>query len=69
MAVDMKRSTNIAPVSLSSSYFTGSEWAGISMITLISFGTSLPDETLSRFIANHLYHTKEKAGNYTGLSF
>lgn len=34
MAVDMKRSTNMAPVSLSISYFTGSECAGISMMTL-----------------------------------
>ena len=48
MAVDMNRSTNMAPVSLSSSYFTGSAWEGISMMTLISLGTLLPRDTLLR---------------------
>ena len=42
MGVAMKRSTKIAPDSLSTSYLTGSEWAGISMITLTSSGAFLP---------------------------
>src|SRR5690606_6269736 len=42
------RSTKIAPVSLSTSYFTGSESFGISMMTLISSGGFLPGETSSR---------------------
>src|SRR5512139_32598 len=46
----MKRSTNMAPVSLSTSYFTGSLCEGISIMTLISLGTSLPDVTRSRFM-------------------
>ena len=50
IAVFMKRSTNIAPVSLSTSYFTGSLWEGISMMTLMSLGTSLPELTRSRFM-------------------
>src|SRR4030065_1173986 len=50
MAVFMKRSTNMAPVALSTSYFTGSLWDGISMMTLMSLGTSLPEVTRSRFI-------------------
>ena len=50
MAVDMNRSTNIAPVSLSTSYLIGSAFIGISMITLTSFGTSWPVVTRSRFI-------------------
>src|SRR5215207_2428655 len=44
----MKRSTKIAPDSLSTSYFTGSAFIGISMITLKASGTCLPGETLSR---------------------
>src|SRR5664279_3232218 len=47
----MKRSTNKAPVSLSTSYLIGSPRMGISMITLQSFGTSLPAGTRSRFMA------------------
>src|SRR5436190_13263957 len=46
----MNRSTNIAPVSLSSSYLMGSPFIGISMMTLKSFGRSRPDGTRSRFI-------------------
>src|SRR5512141_1880736 len=46
----MNRSTNTAPVSLSTSYLIGSPRIGISMITLQSFGTSLPAGTRSRFI-------------------
>src|SRR5690606_2358222 len=42
------RSTKIAPLSLSTSYFTGSESFGISMMTLISSGGLLPAVTLSR---------------------
>ena len=44
----MKRSTKMAPVSLSTSYFTGSAFIGISMITLKASGTFLPGVTLSR---------------------
>src|SRR5574341_1290344 len=50
MAVDMKRSTNMAPVSLSTSYLMGSAFIGISMITLKSSGRSRPESTRSRFI-------------------
>src|SRR5690349_19295087 len=49
MAVDMKRSTNIAPVVFSISYLMGSACIGISMITLKSLGTSQPELTRSRF--------------------
>src|SRR3546814_6085776 len=42
------RSTKIAPLSLSTSYFTGSASLGISMTTLISSGTLLPVGTWSR---------------------
>src|SRR6476620_6633688 len=48
MDVLMKRSTKIAPVSLSTSYFTGSAFIGISMTTLKASGTFLPGVTLSR---------------------
>src|SRR3990167_483389 len=48
MAVAMKRSTKMAPVSLSTSYLIGSEWAEISMMTLISSGTFLPAGTSFR---------------------
>src|SRR5437016_2026006 len=44
----MKRSTKMAPVSLSTSYFTGSAFIGISMITLNASGTCLPGVTWSR---------------------
>ena len=37
----MKRSTKMAPVALSTSYFTGSAFIGISMITLNASGTLL----------------------------
>src|SRR5262249_51175376 len=47
----MKRSTNTAPVSLSTSYLIGSPRIGISMITLQSLGTSLPAGTRSRLMA------------------
>src|SRR5579864_8273856 len=46
----MKRSTNTAPVSLSTSYLIGSPCIGISTTTLQSFGTSAPAGTRSRFI-------------------
>src|SRR6185369_4375747 len=49
MAVDMKRSTNMAPVSLSTSYLMGSAFIGISMMTLTSSGTLRPAVTRSRF--------------------
>src|SRR5690606_29664860 len=42
------RSTKIAPLSLSTSYLTGSASLGISMTTLISSGTLLPVGTWSR---------------------
>src|SRR5690606_38347891 len=42
------RSTKIAPLSLSTSYFTGSESLGISMTTLISSGGLRPELTWSR---------------------
>src|SRR5450432_4527015 len=51
MAVDMNRSTNTVPVSLSTSYLTGSPCIGISITTLQSFGTSLPAGTRSKLIA------------------
>ena len=44
----MKRSTKMAPVALSTSYFTGSAFIGISMITLKASGTLFPGVTLSR---------------------
>jgi hypothetical protein len=40
----------MAPDSLSTSYLTGSEWAGISMITLISSGSFLPAGTAFKLI-------------------
>src|SRR4051812_4562563 len=46
----MNRSTNTAPVSLSTSYLIGSAFIGISMITLKSFGTSRPAGTLFRLM-------------------
>ncbi|MNV50001.1 hypothetical protein D3C71_1419840 [compost metagenome] len=48
MAVVMKRSTKIAPDSLSTSYLIGSEFIGISMTTLKASGTFLPGGTLLR---------------------
>src|SRR6218665_2478134 len=48
MAVVMKRSTKIAPESLSTSYLIGSAFMGISMTTLNASGMFLPGETLSR---------------------
>src|SRR5690606_6917947 len=45
------RSTKIAPLSLSISYFTGSESFGISTMTLIASGGFLPGETSFRLIA------------------
>jgi hypothetical protein len=48
MAVLMNRSTKIAWVALSTSYFTGSAFIGISMITLNSCGALVPGVTLSR---------------------
>jgi hypothetical protein len=50
----MNRSTNTAPVALSTSYLIGSAFIGISTITLKSFGTSRPEVTRSRFIAGLL---------------
>src|SRR5205823_3386017 len=47
----MKRSTNTAPVSLSTSYLMGSPCIGISITTLQSCGTSLPAVTRSRRMA------------------
>src|SRR6516164_1001158 len=47
----MKRSTKTAPVTLSTSYLIGSPCIGISMITLQSSGTSLPEGTRSRFMS------------------
>ena len=41
MAVDIERSTKIAPLSLSTSYLTGSACIGISMTTLKSLGEGL----------------------------
>src|SRR5690349_7915068 len=51
----MKRSTNTAPVSLSTSYLIGSPCMGISMTTLQSFGRSRPAGTRSRLMARSLY--------------
>src|SRR3546814_15027538 len=48
IGVDRMRSTKIAPLSLSTSYLTGSASLGISMTTLISSGTLLPVGTWSR---------------------
>ena len=50
--VDMKRSTKMAPDSLSTSYLIGSECIEISITTLKSFGKSLPEGTRSRPTAN-----------------
>src|SRR3954453_3430923 len=46
----MKRSTNTAPVSLSTSYLMGSPCIGISMTTLQSFGTPAPEGTRSKLM-------------------
>src|SRR6478672_3136684 len=46
----MKRLTNTAPVSLSTSYLIGSPCIGISITTLQSFGTSAPAGTRSRLM-------------------
>src|SRR4051812_6233021 len=51
----MNRSTNTAPVSLSTSYLIASPCMGISMTTLQSFGTSRPAGTRSRLMARGLY--------------
>src|SRR6185369_5759707 len=59
----MNRSTNTAPVSLSTSYLIGSPRIGISTITLQSFGTSLPEGTRSRFM--RWGKVREWAGDYT----
>ncbi|MNL46383.1 hypothetical protein D3C87_1690900 [compost metagenome] len=48
MAVVMKRSTKMAPDSLSTSYLMGSEFIGISMTTLKVSGRFLPGGTLLR---------------------
>ena len=48
MAVPMKRSTNTAPDSLSTSYLTGSLFIEISMMTLNTSGALLPGVTLLR---------------------
>src|SRR5690606_6261618 len=48
MGVERMRSTKIAPLSLSTSYLTGSESFGISMTTLISSGGLRPELTWSR---------------------
>ena len=45
MGVNRKRSTKMAPLSLSISYFT-CDPCGISITTLMSCGTSLPGESL-----------------------
>src|SRR5689334_144796 len=55
MEVDMKRSTKTAPVSLSTSYLTGSPCMGISMTTLQSFGRSRPAGTRSRLTPSSVY--------------
>src|SRR3569623_2466408 len=64
MAVLMNRSTNMAPESLSTSYFTGSLCEGISMITLMSLGTSRPEFTLSRLMA-FFSSAPKKGGKYS----
>src|SRR5215213_6850657 len=46
----MKRSTNSAPLSLSTSYLIGSAFIGISMITLNSSGALAPGVTLCRLM-------------------
>src|SRR6476620_7148861 len=62
----MKRSTKMAPDSLSTSYFTGSAFIGISMITLKASGTCLPGETRSRDMV--LYGNEEAGeGDYLRL--
>ncbi len=61
MAVFINRSTNIAPVSLSTSYFAGSLWDGISVMILISLGTSLPEPTLSKFNTTNTPINKHRA--------
>src|SRR6476659_10842811 len=50
MDVDMKRSTNTAPVSLSTAYLMGAPCIGISMTTVQSFGTSAPEGTRSKLM-------------------
>src|SRR5690606_1017356 len=68
MGVVSTRSTNSAPVSLSTSYLTGSLFIGISMMTLMSFGRSRPLLTSCRLIA--VVAPEEgvvgKAAHYTG---
>src|SRR3954453_23857165 len=58
----MKRSTNIAPVSLSTSYLIGSAFIGISMITLNSSGTFGPGVTLCRLMDLPLGKTRSLPG-------
>src|SRR6185312_17031976 len=50
MAVVMKRSTNRAPLSLSTSYLIGSAFMGISMMTLNSSGALAPGDTWWRLM-------------------
>ena len=64
----MKRSTNSAPDSLSTSYLIGSEFIGISMTTLKESGMFLPGETLSRdMFACRWSVEKRKPGRRTPL--
>src|SRR3954454_5733810 len=57
----MNRSTNTAPVSLSTSYLIASPCMGISMTTLQSFGTSRPAATRSRLMVRRLYGRAARA--------
>ncbi len=62
MAVDMKRSTKMAPESLSTSYLIGSERIEISMITLKSLGKSLP----AGMLLKPIFSSTRQARHYKG---
>src|SRR5512140_2210510 len=65
----MKRSTKMAPVSLSTSYFTGSAFMGISMITLKASGACLPGATLSRDMVFVSKKQRNRASNNPYFNF
>src|SRR3990167_5070623 len=61
MAVFRNRSTNTAPVTLSTSYLTGSPRKGISTTTFTSRGGSAPAPILSRLIAYDPYFPRKRS--------
>src|ERR1700684_4043382 len=63
----MKRSTNMAPFSLSTSYLIGAASIGISMMTLMSSGNLWPESTRSRFMV--CFPVQPSVGHYNLAAF